>query len=109
MGKTIRAESPNTQYVTLAVAFDYFNARLFAGKLPPVLITLQRKKGSLGYYSPRRFEGRDEGNGDGGGDTRETDEIALHPGEFKGRTDTHILSILVHEMVHHWQTHLGFP
>ena len=102
MRQLIHKESPNRQYITLASAFDFFNRRLFAGLLPPAIITLQRKAGSHGYYSARRFEGR-------GSENRETDEIALNPGTFAGRSDTQILSTLVHEMVHHWQTHFGNP
>ncbi len=102
MRQLITRDSPNRQYVTLAAAFDFFNRRLFDGQLPPALITLQRKAGSHGYYSAKRFEGR-------GDDTRETDEIALNPGTFTGRTDADILSTLAHEMAHHWQAHFGKP
>jgi predicted SprT family Zn-dependent metalloprotease len=102
MQQAIRKESPNRQYVTLSAAFDFFNRRLFAGGLPPALITMQRHAGARGYYSAKRFEGR-------GGHGRETDEIALNPGTFKDRTDAEILSTLVHEMVHHWQAHFGNP
>ena len=73
MRQAITKGSPNRQYVTLAAAFDFFNRRLFAGALPPAILTLQRKAGTHGYYSARRFEGR--GNGE-----QETDEIALNPG-----------------------------
>jgi hypothetical protein len=102
MRQLITKESPNRQYVTLAAAFDVFNRRLFAGQLPSAIITLQRKSGSHGYYSASRFEGRLD-------DSRETDEIALNPGTFLGRTDIEILSTLAHEMVHHWQVHFGKP
>ena len=102
MQQAIRRESPNRQYVTLSAAFDFFNRRLFAGKLPAALITMQRHAGARGYYSAKRFEGR-------GGAGKETDEIALNPGTFKSRTDAEILSTLVHEMAHHWQAHAGNP
>src|SRR6266852_1948303 len=102
MRQLINQDSPNRQYVTLATAFDFFNRRLFDGKLPPALITLQRHAGSHGYYSAKRFEGRAEKD-------RETDEIALNPGTFEGRTDQEILSTLVHELAHHWQAHQGKP
>jgi predicted SprT family Zn-dependent metalloprotease len=94
--------SPNREYVTLSAAFDFFNRVLFGGGLPPCLITMQRRKSCYGYYSSKRFEGR-EGTG------RETDEIALNPGTFKGRSDKEILSTLVHEMAHHWQFCFGKP
>jgi predicted SprT family Zn-dependent metalloprotease len=102
MQQRIDKQSPNRQYVTLAAAFDFFNRRLFAGRLPPGLITLQRKGGTQGYYSASRFEGRSDGE-------RRTDEIALNPGTFAGQSDHDILSTLVHEMVHHWQAHFGKP
>lgn len=102
MRQLIAKESPNRQYVTLSSAFDFFNRRLFEGQLPPAIITLHRKAGSHGYYSSQRFESR-------GGADRETDEIALNPGTFAGRTDAAILSTLVHEMTHHWQGHFGKP
>jgi predicted SprT family Zn-dependent metalloprotease len=102
MQQAIRKESPNRQYVTLSAAFDFFNRRLFAGKLPLALITMQRHAGARGYYSARRFEGRAVRD-------VETDEIALNAGTFKDRTDAEILSTLVHEMVHHWQAHFGSP
>jgi hypothetical protein len=92
---------PNEEYDSFDQAFNYFNVELFGGELPPCLITLQRRAGSYGYYSAKRFETRDA---DG-----ETDEIALNPATFKGRTDQDILSVLVHEMVHHWQDHRGKP
>src|SRR5262249_23201502 len=102
MRQLINKESPNRQYITLAAAFDFFNRRLFKGELPPAIITLQRKAGSHGYYSERRFEGRSD-------DAAETDEIALNPGTFAGRSDEQILSTLAHEMCHHWQAHFGKP
>jgi predicted SprT family Zn-dependent metalloprotease len=102
----IGEDSPNREYVTLSAAFDFFNRALFGGGLLPCLITMQRSKVCYGvrhgYYSPKRFEGREDTG-------RETDEIALNPGTFKGRSDKEILSTLVHEMVHHWQSHFGKP
>jgi len=92
---------PTKEYVALLGAYFYFNKSLFGGKLPECLITLQRKKGSRGYFSSRRFEGRTE--------CAATDEIALNPATFKGCSDLEILSVLVHEMVHLWQHHFGKP
>ena len=89
------------EYVTLQTAYDYFNAELFGGKLPQVLITLQRKKGARGYFSPDRFSGR--------GFDGKAHELALNPDCFVGRTDREILSTLVHEQAHVWQQELGKP
>jgi predicted SprT family Zn-dependent metalloprotease len=102
MRQFIPGDSPNREYVTLAAAFVFFNRRLFDGQLPTAIITLQRHAGAYGYYSARRFEAREAIE-------RETDEIALNPDKFAGRSDAQILSTLVHEMVHHWQAHFGKP
>lgn len=87
------------QYKSVDEAFSFFNQKLFNGKLPECLITLQRKGKCYGYYSPERFRSR---NG-----TNQTDEIALNPSGFENRSDEEILSTLAHEMVHLWQEHFG--
>lgn len=89
-----------TEYCALEQAFDYFNHRLFAGKLPACLLTLQRRNRMRGYYAAERFELRP-------GKSRTTDEIALNPVEFAGRSDKEILSTLVHEMAHQYQAKYG--
>jgi predicted SprT family Zn-dependent metalloprotease len=99
---TIDRKSPTREYVTLSAAFDHFNTALFGGALPPVLITMQRRSQTLGYFAAKRFESR-------AGAPRETDEIALNPACFPGRSDEDILGTLVHEMVHHWQYAFGTP
>lgn len=88
-------------YNGLAEAYDYFNKFLFENKLPSCLITVQRKKNCYGYFSRDRFTL-------GGGEVH-TDEIALNPALFEGRSNEEILSTLVHEMVHLWQYHTGEP
>ena len=90
-----------TEYGSFEEAFNCFNRELFNHKLPPCLITLQRKKGALGYYSPHRFKSRVN--------QAHTDEIALNPALFNGQTDEDILSTLVHEMVHQYQRLYGNP
>lgn len=89
------------QYVGLSDAYKFFNKRLFDDKLPACLITMQRKKSARGYYSPDRFKA----SGVQGG----VDEIALNPATFNDRTETEVLSTLVHEMAHLWQQHFGKP
>lgn len=42
-------------YSVLQKAFDFFNKELFDGALPNCLITLQREKSTMGYYSADRF------------------------------------------------------
>ena len=87
------------QYNALQVAYDHFNARLWGGRLPACLITLQRKARARGYFLGDGFIARV-------GDAK-TDEIALNPDSFASRTDREILSTLVHEMCHLWQHHFG--
>jgi predicted SprT family Zn-dependent metalloprotease len=88
-------------YDDLTSAYDFFNERLFDGKLPRCLITMQRKNKSYGYFAGGRF-----GTLDG---EEIADEIALNPSHFRARTAEQNLSTLVHEMVHLWQHHHGKP
>lgn len=92
---------PTAEYATFQRAFDHFNAALFGGALPDCLITLQRKRGARGYYWASQFTARAA--------AQATDEIALNPEAFAGRSDAEILSTLVHEMCHLWQQHHGKP
>lgn len=95
-------QSTITEYVTLDSAFSFFNAALFEGALPAVVITLQRKSNAYGYFSWNCFKSRDNAGS-------VTHEIALNPDAFQGRTDKAILSTLVHEMAHLWQQVHGNP
>jgi predicted SprT family Zn-dependent metalloprotease len=83
------------EYGGLQAAYDHFNKALFAGALPDVFITYQRRSHSQGYFAPDRFSSRTGDNG--------RHELALNPDGFLGRTDEHILSTLVHEQCHVWQ------
>jgi predicted SprT family Zn-dependent metalloprotease len=94
-------QNPTREYDAFTRAFDYFDGRLFGDSLPACLITLQRKANARGYFSHKMFEARAASG--------QTDEIALNPDTFKGRTDAEILSTLVHEMVHLWQYQFGRP
>lgn len=88
------------EYQAFQQAYDFFNAELFGGTLPNVLVTLQRHAKAYGYFSPERFIGR--------ADQEAAHELALNPDHF-GRTDDLILSTLVHEMAHVWQKTHGIP
>ena len=89
------------EYQGFQRAFDFFNRELFSGRLPQVLVTLQRHANTRGYFSPERFKGRI--------DKQTVHELALNPDNFTGRTDEMILSTLVHEMCHVWQETYGEP
>ncbi len=88
-------------YRTLDDAYSFFNARLFAKRLPHCLITMQRQSKAYGYFAGGRF-----GSADG---TEVTDEIALNPTHFRTRSTEASLSTLVHEMAHLEQHHFGTP
>lgn len=90
------------EYTEFEGAYDWFNRELFRGKLPPCLMTLQRKARSHGYFAHDRFGHRRDA-------WASTHELALNPDTFVGRSDKDILSTLVHEMVHCWQRHFGTP
>jgi predicted SprT family Zn-dependent metalloprotease len=89
------------EYSGLQHAYDFFNGELFHAKLPQLLVTLQRKAHSFGYFSPDSFQSRTGSSG--------THELALNPNGFPGRSDEEILSTLVHEMTHHAQYIYGHP
>lgn len=93
---------PTHTYSSLDAAYEHFNRELFAGQLPPCLITMQRHKGAYGYFSGGRFASV-------GNPQEVTDEIALNPAHFAARTSTQTLSTLAHEMAHLWQHHFGTP
>lgn len=88
-------------YPELQWAYDFFNEKLFDGKLPACLMTLQRKNRTYGYFSGERWAKR---SGEGF-----TDEIAMNPSHFGNRSLEETLSTLVHEMIHLWQHHFGSP
>ena len=67
-----------TTYQGLTEAYDFFNERLFGGRLPRCLITMQRQRGAYGYFAGKRFGTRDG--------QEVTDEIALNPAHFRSRT-----------------------
>jgi predicted SprT family Zn-dependent metalloprotease len=89
------------EYGAFQKAYDFFNANLFGGSLPHVLVTLQRHAKAKGYFSPERFIGRTT--------TAAAHELALNPDTFIERDDEAILSTLAHEMVHVWQQTHGTP
>src|SRR6202046_5767252 len=94
--------NPTTKtYKSLADAFVFFNRRLFGGRLPTCLITMQRSKSAYGYFAGGRF-----GSKDGRGIT---DEIGVNPSHFRERSTEQSLSTLVHEMAHLEQHHFGKP
>jgi ribosomal protein L37AE/L43A len=96
--KSVVDDPTEVTYGALREAFDYFNARLFEGRLPRCLLTPRTHAGAFGYYSPKRF---------GDADGNSTDEIAINHSFVLVRPLPEVLSTLVHEMVHMAQEHFG--
>ncbi len=88
-------------YNQLDKAYDYFNKTLFEGKLPSCVLVMHRKRKAYGYFWGDTWSDR-QGKSI-------TDEIALNPEAFEGRTIEEILSTFVHEMCHLQQHHFGKP
>lgn len=95
--------TPSTKHIynELNKAFNYFNKKLFGSTLPECVITLARKKGTLGYFCAESWVER---TGE-----QKTNEISLNPELFSERTTEDILSTLVHEMCHLRQFAFGKP
>ena len=82
-------------YDQLQQAFAFLNNRLFGGSLPPVMLTLQRRAKTRGYYSPKQFA-RPDGNTVG--------EIAVNPAYLATTPLVVLLSFIAHDMCHAWRT-----
>ncbi len=94
-----RSTTPTGEfYGFLQCAYDLFNQRLFGGNLPACLLTVQREKKTMGYFSAQRWS-----NPAG----RQVHEISLNPVHFANHRLIEVLQTLVHEMSHLWQHEFG--
>lgn len=91
----------NSIYLDLQYAYNFYNEKLFDGKLQPTLITLQRHKNMLGYIFFDRFS---EKNGQS-----YLHELAMNSDYFAYRTTIQTLATMVHEMTHLNQRMFGTP
>lgn len=93
------APSPTREfYDLLQRAYDFFNEHLFDGVLPPCLMTAQREKNTMGFFSANRWASP-------GG--TQAHEIALNPAYFAQHAVIEIFQTLVHEQCHLWQHEFG--
>lgn len=87
-------------YDFLREAYRHFNEALFEGKLPECLITVQREKNVMGYFSADRWSSRSG---------EMAHEIAINPAYFATHRVIEVFQTLVHEMCHLWQHAYGQP
>jgi predicted SprT family Zn-dependent metalloprotease len=88
-------QNPTTEfYALLNQAYAHFNQWLFDNRLPWCMLTLQRSRNTMGYFSPERWVHR---NG------FKAHEIALNPSYFARHLIIDVLQTLVHEQCHLWQ------
>ncbi|MFZ6649710.1 SprT-like domain-containing protein [Undibacterium sp. TJN25] len=87
-------------YGRLQAAYDYFNLALFDNALPHCLITVQREKNTMGFFSAARWSNNGK---------RDVHEIALNPAYFARRKVIEVFQTLVHEQCHVWQHEFGNP
>jgi hypothetical protein len=56
-----RPGRPVRTYASLDAAYKHFNRHLFGGLLQACIITLQRRKGTYGYFVAQRMAELDDG------------------------------------------------
>ena len=87
-------------YRYLEDAFSFFNRTLFNDKLPMCLLTIQREKNLMGFFSPNRWTDMNGNN---------VHELAVNPSYFARHNLLEVLQTIVHEMCHNWQHSQGKP
>lgn len=90
-------------YGALETAYNFFNERLFGGRLMPCLFVMQRAKSNRnGHFHAEIWQSQEvEGYA--------ADEMSINPNTLQSRSLTDVLSTLVHEMCHLEQHHFGEP
>src|SRR5436190_208669 len=86
------------QFTGFQAAFDYFNKRLFGGKLRPCILNFSRGRRFYGFFAPDRWEDS----------KHKCHEITLNPDCLK-RPLIASFATLCHEMIHLWQRDFGNP
>lgn len=99
----MKAKLSTQEYAIYETAYDLFNKMLFENTLGDVLITLQRKPNTFGYYCKGAFNDLSSGG------ERAIDEIAVNPDIHALLPPIEVWQTLVHEMCHKWQEDHGTP
>lgn len=88
-------------YDFLQELYQVFNKELFDNSLPNCLITVQRRKRVMGYFSANRWVNNDK--------EIKVHELALNPTYFASCVFIELFQTIVHEMCHLWQFEYGKP
>lgn len=87
------------QYGAYLHLFHYFNRMLFEARLPEVMLHFSGSAKNGGFYAPERWQKGEQ----------KTAVLALNPKAISQMTPERLVSVLVHEMCHHWQFTEGTP
>jgi SprT-like family len=106
----------SNQFKTLEDLYQYYNQKLFGGKLANCLVNLSRHGGAYGFFAPKEWIEANASNKktlgpsvvNGRKKGRVIHEISINPDSMY-RTEKAWHSTLVHEMVHLWQEDWGKP
>ena len=90
------------QYTTIDEIFDYYNVKLFDGKLKDCMIITSRKKDAAGYFQYKAWKNKAVKK------DADIHEICLNP-DFFNNDDMQWQKTLVHIMVHIYQYDHGKP
>lgn len=77
-------------YEFLYRIYDFYNKELFNGELPYVVITLEKREGVRGYFSPSTFTDSKKNIG----------QLCINPKYFISGNEMRVFSTIVHEMCH---------
>lgn len=91
----------NKYKIDLTEAYNFFNKELFEGKLESCVISMESRRGVLGFYINKRFKDLTD-------DDTKIDLISLNF-DHLDRGEKEVLSTLVHEMIHKWQWNFANP
>lgn len=87
-------------YSLLQMAYDRFNQELFASEISRCMITMQREKKTMGFFSENRWAHQSG---------QKNHEIALNPSYFVNYPLSRFFRPMVHEMCHLYQFEFGKP
>jgi len=92
--ETKGATPTREQYGAFDAIYTFFNAELFNGELPPVMLTFSRRARHAGHFIGTRWQSASDEN-------RCVGEIAFNPDTV--REPREMAQTIVHEMCHLWQ------